>query len=311
MSATAAPASDHGSIHTDLTRFAWLSIGAALATLLLKLVAWKLTSSVGLLSDAIESFVNLGGATMALLMLRVAARPPDAGHAYGHGKAEYFSSLLEGGLVLVAGAAIFMVAIPKLMHPQPLQQAPLGLMVSAAASAINLVVARILLGAARRYRSIALEADGHHLMADVWTSAGVIGGVAVVALTGWNILDPLLALAVAAHVLWTGVRLLRDSSAGLMDAAWPDGEQAVLRELLNEFRGEGVDFHAVRTRVAGRRRFVSMHVLVPGEWTVQRGHDLVELLETRLATRLPGAIAFTHMEPLEDPASHNDLELDR
>jgi cation diffusion facilitator family transporter len=294
-----------------LTRFAWLSIGAALATMAIKLLAWKLTGSVGLLADALESFVNLSGAVVALLVLSIAARPPDAGHAYGHGKAEYFSSLFEGLLIFVAGAAILVAAVPKLLDPRPLQQAPLGLAVSAAASVINLVVARILLAAARRYRSIALEADGHHLMADVWTSVGVIGGVALAVLTGWYVLDPLVAIAVAVHVLWTGVRLLRDSTAGLMDSAWSQADQAVLNQLLDEFRARGVDFHAVRTRMGGQRRFVSLHVLVPGSWSVQQGHDLIEQLEVRLAERLPGAIAFAHMEPLEDPASHNDLELDR
>ncbi|HEY8507983.1 MAG TPA: cation diffusion facilitator family transporter, partial [Steroidobacteraceae bacterium] len=208
-----------------LTRFAWLSIGAAVATMAIKLLAWRLTGSVGLLADALESFVNLSGAVVALLVLSIAARPPDAGHAYGHGKAEYFSSLFEGLLIFVAGAAILAAAVPKLIDPRPLQQAPLGLAVSAAASLINLIVARILLRAARKYRSIALEADGHHLMADVWTSVGVIGGVALAVLTGWYLLDPLVAIAVAVHVLWTGVRLLRDSTAGLMDSAWSQADQ--------------------------------------------------------------------------------------
>jgi cation diffusion facilitator family transporter len=294
-----------------LTQFAWLSIGAAVATMALKLLAWWLTGSVGLLSDALESGVNLSGAVMALMMLSIAARAPDAGHAYGHGKAEYFSSLFEGVLVFAAGAAIVVAAFPKLLQPQPIQDVPIGLAISAVASAINLVVARVLLRAARTHRSMALEADGHHLMADVWTSAGVIVGVTLVAITGWFILDPLLAIAVALHVLWTGFRLLRDSTAGLMDAAWPQPEQAILDQLMDEFRSDGLDFHAVRTRVSGRRRFVSLHVLVPGAWSVQHAHDFVERFEARLAERLPGAIAFAHLEPREDPVAHADLELDR
>jgi cation diffusion facilitator family transporter len=294
-----------------LTKFAWLSIVAAITTMALKLIAWWVTGSVGLLSDALESGVNLSGAVMALMMLSIAARAPDAGHAYGHGKAEYFSSLFEGVLVFAAGAAIVIAAFPKLLEPQPIQDAPLGLAISAVASIVNLVVARVLLRAGRSHRSMALEADGHHLMADVWTSAGVIVGVTLVAITGWFILDPLLAIAVALHVLWTGFRLLRDSTAGLMDAAWSQEEQAILDQLMDEFRSDGLDFHAVRTRVSGRRRFVSLHVLVPGAWSVQHAHDFVERFETRLAERLPGAIAFAHLEPREDPVAHADLELDR
>lgn len=295
----------------DLTRYAWLSIAAALATIVLKLIAWKLTGSVGLLSDALESFVNLGGAVMALLMLRLAAQPPDEGHAYGHGKAEYFSGLFEGLLVFAAGGAILWAALPRLFDPQPVQQAAVGLAVSAVASAINLAVAVVLLRTGKAHRSIALQADAHHLLTDVWTSAGVIVGVALVALTGWNILDPLIAVAVSLNILWTGRRVFQTSAQGLMDAAWPDEDRGVLVEVLESFRPQGADFHAIRTRIAGRRRFVSLHVLVPGAWTVQRGHDLVEAIEQRLVERLPGLTAFTHMEPLEDPVSHADLDLDR
>lgn len=296
---------------TDLSRYAWLSIAAALATIALKLAAWKLTGSVGLLSDALESLVNLGGAVMALLMLRLAAQPPDADHAYGHGKAEYFSSLFEGVLVLGAGAAILFTSIPRLFAPAPIEQAALGLMISAVATAINLCVARVLLRAGRQHRSIALEADAHHLMTDVWTSVGIFIGVALVAISGWNLLDPLLAIAMALNVLWTGRRLLSESAIGLMDAAWSEAEQQTLQRVLEEFRPQGIDFHALRTRVAGRRRFVSMHALVPGAWTVQRGHDLIEAIEARLEGQLPGVTAFIHMEPLEDPASYTDLDLDR
>jgi len=295
----------------DLTRYAWLSLAAALATLGLKLLAWRLTGSVGLLSDALESLVNLGGALMALWMLHVAALPPDAGHAYGHSKAEYFSSGFEGLLIIGAALAIAAVALPRLLAPQPLQQAGIGILVSVIASGINLAVALVLLKAGRRHQSIALQADGQHLMSDVWTSAGVVVGVALVALTGWQRLDPLMALAVAAGVLWTGRHLLRESVAGLMDAALPPEELAGLQAVLDEFRAEGVDFHAVRTRRSAARRFASLHVLVPGGWTVREGHALLERLERRIRDRLAPITVMTHLEPIEDPASYEDQELDR
>jgi len=295
----------------DLTRYAWLSLAAALATLGLKLLAWRLTGSVGLLSDALESLVNLGGALMALCMLHVAALPPDAGHAYGHSKAEYFSSGFEGLLIIGAALAIAAVALPRLLAPQPLQQPGIGILVSVIASGINLAVALVLLKAGRRHHSIALQADGQHLMSDVWTSAGVVVGVALVALTGWQRLDPLMALAVAAGVLWTGRHLLRESVAGLMDAALPPEELAGLQAVLDEFRAEGVAFHAVRTRRSAARRFASMHVLVPGGWTVREGHALLERLERRIRDRLAPITVMTHLEPIEDPASYEDQELDR
>lgn len=293
-----------------LTRFAWLSIGAALATIALKLGAWWLTGSVGLLSDALESGVNLIAAVLTLLMLGLAARAPDEEHAYGYGKAENFGSGAEGTMILVAAGLIAWTAIERLRAPAPIDEAWLGLGVSVAASTINLVVARVLLAAGRRHRSVALEADGHHLMTDVWTSAGVVVGVAAVALTGWQRLDPIIALAVAANIVWTGVRIVRTSALGLLDRAWPAEELAALTKVLGGYPAP-VQIHAVRTRQSGRRRFVSMHVVVPGDWTIARGHALVEELERRIEELVPGAIAFTHLEPLEDPASFADTALDR
>ena len=294
-----------------LTRYAWLSVAAALGTMALKLLAWMLTGSVGLLSDALESLVNLGGAVMALLMLRVAARPPDTGHAYGHSKAEYFSSGFEGLLIFVAGGMIVTAALPRLIHPLPLEQAGIGLGISALAALVNLAAARVLLNAGRTHYSVTLEADGQHLMTDVWTSAGVMAGVGMVALSGWNILDPLIALAVALHILWMGWRLAHDAVSGLMDHSWPEAEQRVLEEVLDGFRAPAITFHAVRTRISGAQRFVSFHVLVPGAWTVQRGHDLLEQIERTLAGRLPNVTAFTHLEPIEDPVSYDDQDLNR
>lgn len=294
-----------------LTRYAWLSAATAVLVLGLKLGAWRLTGSVGLLSDALETCTNLGGALMALLMLRLAAQPPDDEHAYGHSKAEYFSSGFEGMLIFVAALLIVVEAVPRLWAPQPLQQADVGLGVAALATALNFGVARLLARAGRRYHSVSLDADARHLMTDVWTTLGVIVGLGLALLTGWVWLDPLVALAVAANVLWEGYRLVGEAAAGLMDAAWPEEEQAILRAVLDEFRRDGVDFHAVRTRRSAARRFVDFHVLVPGAWTVKEGHDLVERLEHRLDERLPRVTTFTHLEPSDDPCSYGDEGLDR
>lgn len=248
----------------SLTRFAWLSIGAALTTIALKTSAYFLTGSVGLLSDAVESLVNLAGPLMALAMLTIAARPADDDHTFGHSKAEYFASGLEGLLILSAALAIGYTAISRLLDPQPLEQMGIGLLVSSAASLVNFVVARILLQAGRKYHSITLEADAKHLMTDVWTSVGVIGGLAVAAVSGWSILDPVVALAVAANIIWTAIDLLRRSVNGLMDAALPEAEQQMITSVMEKYREKQVDFHALRTRQAASRRFISVHVLVPG-----------------------------------------------
>ncbi len=295
----------------SLRRFAWLSIAAAVATIALKAFAYLLTGSVGLLSDALESFVNLAGALMALAMLSLAARPPDANHAYGHGKAEYFSSGVEGGLILIAAVSIAVAAVDRLLHPRPLQQLGLGLTISVVASMVNFGVSVVLMRAAKQYDSITLKANAHHLMTDVWTSAGVLVGVGAVALTGWLWLDPLVALAVAANIVWTGVRIVHASILGLMDTALPAAELAAITTVLDRYAGDEVRYHALRTRQAGPRRFVSVHVLVPGAWSVMRGHDLLERIEADIREALPLVSVLTHLEPLEDPAAHNDLDLDR
>ncbi|MFA5940239.1 MAG: cation diffusion facilitator family transporter [Sinimarinibacterium sp.] len=295
----------------DAASYARLSIAAAIVTMALKALAWWMTGSVGLLSDAMESLVNLSAALVAWWMLRLAILPPDEHHAYGHGKAEYFASAFEGMMIAVAAVSIIWAAWPRLFDPQPLQQTGLGIAVCALASAINWGVARVLMKGAARHRSLALKADARHLMTDVWTSAGVIAGVALVSLGGWLILDPLLALAVAFNILWTGWHLLGESMAGLMDAAWPQPERTRLDAILGEYRAAGIDFHAVRTRRAGQRHFVSFHVLVPGSWTVQRAHDFVEGIEARIAAELAPISVLTHVEPIEDPLSQDDGELDR
>ncbi|MCX7157441.1 MAG: cation diffusion facilitator family transporter [Rhodocyclales bacterium] len=295
----------------SLTRYAWLSIAAAIATILLKGVAWWLTGSVGLLSDAIESFVNLAGALMALWMLTVAALPADDDHAHGHGKAEYFSSAFEGFLILLAALSIGYTAIDRLMNPQPLEAVGAGLLVSVVASVINFATARILLRVGQARNSITLEADAHHLMTDVWTSAGVIVGVGLVWWTGWLWLDPAIALLVAANIVWTGWHLMRRSAAGLMDISLPLDTLDQIEALLAGYREQGLDFHALRTRQAGSRVFVTLHVLVPGQWTVQQGHDWAERIEADIRQMLPHAHVTTHLEPLEDPVSMIDQELDR
>ena len=295
----------------SLTRFAWLSIAAAVLTILLKAAAYWLTGSVGLLSDALESFVNLAGAIMALSMLTVAARPADEDHLYGHSKAEYFSSGVEGTLILIAAVSIGFTAIQRLIHPQPLEQIGLGITVSIAASLINLIVARILLAASKRDNSITLEANSQHLMTDVWTSVGVTIGVGAVVLTGWERLDPIVALIVAANIIWSGVHIVRKSVLGLMDTALPLNEVAMVQKVLDNHIQKDVQYHALRTRQSGSRRFVSVHVLVPGKWTVQRGHELLERIEADIRQVLPSITVFTHLESLNDPASWDDIALDR
>lgn len=295
-----------------LFRLLWLSVAAAVATITLKTVAYLLTGSVGLLSDAAESVVNLVAAIVAMLALRFALKPADEEHAYGHQKAEYFSAGVEGTLVLVAAVTIGVTAFGRLLDPQPIDSAGVGLAVSAGATLINLAVGLVLLRAGREERSIVLEADGKHLITDVWTSAGVIAGVAAVALTGWEILDPIIALAVAVNIVVTGGALVWRSADGLMDRALDTADRAKVDAVLDDFRRrEGIEFHALRSRQAGSRAFVSVHVLVPGAWTVQHGHDLVERVEDDLRAQLPRATIFTHLEPVEDPKSFTDIELDR
>jgi cation diffusion facilitator family transporter len=296
----------------SLTRFAWLSIAAALATITLKTGAYLLTDSVGLLSDAIESFVNLAGAIMALIMLTIAARPADEIHVYGHSKAEYFASVTEGLLILGAAIGIISAAVNRLLHPRGLEQLGLGLVVSIAASAVNFIVARILLREGRNRRSISLEADAHHLTTDVWTSLGVISGVAIAGFTGWRFLDPLVAIVVALNIIWTGVQLVNRSVAGLMDAALPDFEQKLIQEVIGKYSGKGVTFHALRTRQAAARQFVSVHMLVPGEWTVHDAHHVAEDFESDIRKALGSVVTvFTHIEPVEDELSMEDIFLDR
>lgn len=295
----------------SLTRFAWLSIAAAVATITLKALAYWLTGSVGLLSDAMESFVNLLGGAVALWMLKIAERPADENHAYGHTKAEYFSSGLEGLLIFCAAASIAWAAVGRLFAPQPIEQIGIGLLLSTGASLINLGTAIVLLRAGRRHHSVTLEANAKHLLTDVWTSVGVIAGILAVSMTGWLRIDPVIALLVAANIVWTAWRIVNKSVYGLMDAALPPHELAAVKAAIEAHMQGDVQYHALRTRRSGARRFVSLHVLVPGDWTVQRGHTLCEEIEAEIRRSVPLITVFTHLESLHDPASYEDMVLDR
>jgi cation diffusion facilitator family transporter len=295
----------------NLKRFAWLSIAAAIATIALKTAAYVMTGSVGLLSDAVESLVNLVGAIMALAMLTVAARPADEDHTYGHSKAEYFSSGVEGTLILFAAVSIGVAAVLRFLAPQPIEQVGVGIAVSFVASAINLAVALVLRRAGKQHHSITLEANAQHLLTDVWTSVGVVVGVGAVVATGWLRLDPIVAMLVAVNIVWTGSRIVQRSVLGLMDTVLPAGELAGVRAVLDNYLKDGVEYHALRTRQSGARRFVSVHVLVPGAWTVHRGHELLEDIEARIRAVVPNVTVLTHLESLDDPASWDDIQLDR
>jgi cation diffusion facilitator family transporter len=300
------------STRTLLTRLMWLSIAAALVTITMKTIAWRMTGSVGLLSDAVESLVNLLAAIVALIMIRWATLPPDKEHAFGHEKAEYFAAGAEGMFILGAAVSIGYVAVQRLLHPAGLESVGPGLAVSVGASLVNLGVAMTLIRAGRRHRSITIEADGRHLMTDVVTSAGVVIGVIAVAISGWHPLDPIVAIAVALNIVFTGVRLIRRSGAGLMDKSLPPEDLARVEGALASYREDGIIFEALRTRRAGRRSFVSLKVLAPADWTVARGHVLLEQIERDVKAALPETSVTTHLEPAPEgsgpkiPPEHPD-----
>jgi cation diffusion facilitator family transporter len=284
-------------------RVALLSVSAAIVTLLLKFGAYFLTGSVGLLSDAIESFVNLAAALIAFTAITIASRPADSNHTYGHDKAEYFSSGAEGTLILIAAGTIIFSAVHRLLNPAPLENLGIGVAVTLVASAINFGVSRIMLRVAHQEDSIALEADAHHLMTDVWTSVGVVGGIILVGITGWQMLDPLLAIAVAINIIWMGVQLLRRSTAGLMDVTLPGEEVAVIQTAIGRVAGPDAPYHALRTRKSGSRRFIDFHLLLPGKTTVQESHDLISEIEAVIEQELPNTYVTIHVEPREDASS--------
>ncbi|MCS3782011.1 cation diffusion facilitator family transporter [Tsukamurella ocularis] len=294
----------------DLSRFALLSIVTSLVVIGLKILAWRLTGSVGLLSDAAESSVNVVAAVAAFVALKVVAKPADHDHNFGHTKAEYFSAVLEGVMIVVAAVVILASAVDRLLNPQALEQVGLGLAISVAATVLNGLVGYYLIQVGRRHRSLALQADGKHLLTDVWTTVGVIVGVLLVALTGWLPLDPLIAIAVAVNILVVGARLVWQSSAGLMDAALPGEERAQIDEVLDRHRAGGIDFHDVRTRESGHERFLQLHMLVPGDWTVQHAHDVTEEVEADLAALFEDLRITIHTEPIDDPRAYEAWRLD-
>ncbi|GGF28257.1 transporter [Williamsia phyllosphaerae] len=294
----------------DLSRYALISIVASVVVITLKIIAWRVSGSVGLLSDAAESMVNVVAAVGAFIALRVAARPADDDHNFGHTKAEYFSAVFEGVMIVIAAGIIIVAATERLLNPSELDSVGLGLVISLVATAINGGVGVLLLRIGRRHRSLSLEADGKHLLTDVWTTAGVVVGVLLVALTGWLLLDPLIAIAVAVNILVVGGRLVWESGAGLMDTALPDEDRGRVDAVLERYRSSDIDFHDVRTRESGHERFLQLHMLVPGEWSVQRGHDLVEQVETDLVGSLDHLHVTIHLEPIGDPAAYESWRLD-
>jgi cation diffusion facilitator family transporter len=296
----------------SLSKFIWLSILAAVLTIALKTTAYFYTGSIGLLSDALESLINLAAAVIALVLIKIAAQPPDEDHAFGHDKAEYFSSGIEGMLIFFAAFGILYSAIPRLFSPPSLEHIGFGLFISLVATLINLIVGLTLIRAGKNHHSIILEADGRHLLTDVWTSIGVVLGILIVSLTGWLILDPIIALLVALNIVWTGFQLIRRSALGLMDTAVSTETQEKIVKILDGYVAEKkIDYHALRTRQSGARKFVSVHILVPDNWTVQKGHDLTEEIENDICAAVSDSTVFTHLEPLEDPSSFYDLDLFR
>ncbi|WP_168704377.1 cation diffusion facilitator family transporter [Gordonia paraffinivorans] len=294
----------------DLTRFALLSIVTAVAVFALKVVAWWVTGSVGLLSDALESIVNVVAAVAAFAALRVAAKPPDSGHNFGHTKAEYFSAVFEGVLIVVAAVIIVVSAVDRLLHPRELESVGLGLEISIAATVLNGAVGLFLIAVGRRHRSLTLEADGKHLMTDVATTIGVVIAVFLVAWTGWLPLDPIIAIAVAVNIMVVGFGLVKRSGAGLMDSALPDEQLEAIEAVLDRHRADGIVFHDIRTREAGHQRFVQLHMLVPGDWSVQRAHDLAEEVEGELHDAVADLSITTHIEPVGDPRAYEEWRLD-
>lgn len=294
----------------NLIKFALLSVVTSIVVIILKLVAWRVSGSVGLLSDALESLVNLVAAIGALIALRVASRPADTDHNFGHSKVEYFSAVFEGVMIVFAAVAIIVAAVDRLMNPQELDSVGIGLAISLVATIINGVVGALLVRVGRAHRSLTLEADGKHLLTDVWTTIGVVIGVLLVALTGWLPLDSIVAIAVAVNILVVGVRLVWQSGDGLLDAAIPAPDRAAIDAVLDRFRGDGVQFHDVRTRAAGHVRFVQMHALLPGDWSIQRGHDVTEEIESALREQLEDLHVTVHIEPIEDPRAYEAWRLE-
>ncbi len=296
----------------SLKKFMYLSIAAAVVTIGLKFIAYFKTGSMGFFSDALESFVNLFAAIVALILLHISEKPADEGHEYGHGKAEYFSSAIEGALILIAAFSIIYTSIPRIINPQPLENLGIGTLFSVGAALVNLLAGLTLIRNGKKHKSMILEADGRHLMTDVWTSAGVIVGVLVVQFTGILVLDPIIAIIVALNIVYTGYKLISRSASGLMDAAIPQEEIRQITDYFDSLKSKHIDYHSLLTRQAGHRKFISFHLLVPGKWTVKEGHDFAEEIEQHIENMFDEtATVTTHIEPIEDPLSMNDIKIDR
>jgi cation diffusion facilitator family transporter len=297
----------------SLKKFLYISIAAAILTISLKLIAYLLTNSVGILSDALESGVNLVAAVVALIMIRIAEKPPDREHEFGHNKAEYFSSAVEGGLIVLAAFSIIWSAVPRIISPQPLENVGMGLLVAVGASLINLAASNILIKNGKKYNSITLEADGKHLMTDVLTSAGVLLGIGLIKVTGWMRLDGIVAIGVALNIIWTGYQLIKRSALGLLDTGFPKDEMDSIRRVLEKYEQQNIQFHSLMTRQSGQRKFIFVHILMPGTMDIQQGHNLAEKVENDLRMLFPNTqtTVFTHLEPIEDPVSMLDISIDR
>jgi cation diffusion facilitator family transporter len=297
----------------SLKKFIYIAIAAAILTISLKFTAYLLTNSVGLLSDALESCVNLVAAVVALIMLRLAEKPPDQEHGFGHNKAEYFSSAIEGGLIVLAAFSIIWSAVPRIIDPQPLENIGIGLLVAVGASLINLAASAILVKNGKKYNSITLEADGKHLMTDVLTSGGVVLGIGLIKLTGWMRLDGIVAIGVALNIIWTGYKLIKRSALGLLDTAIPEDETDKIIQVLEQYGQQNIKFHSLMTRQSGQRKFIMVHILMPGTMDIQHGHNLAEKVENdiRMLFSNTQTTVFTHLEPIEDPVSMLDINIDR
>ena len=297
---------------SPLQYYLYLSIGAALVTILLKSYAYYLTGSVGLMSDALESFVNLFAAIFAVIMLHISQKPADKKHTYGHSKAEYFSSAAEGALIIIAAFSIFRSAIPRIFNPISIENVDLGLLLSFIASIVNLGVGSTLIYNGKKRKSLILEADGRHLMTDVWTSLGVIVGIIIVKFTGWYIVDPIIAIFVAVNIMFTGYKLIKRSARGLMDATIPDEDMKRIILYLDSLKSNQIEYHSLMTRTAGQRKFIFFHLLVPGNWSVKQGHDCADKIEEHIISMFTEPVTVdTHLEPVDDPASMNDIGIDR
>lgn len=293
----------------SLTFFAILSITASIGTLILKFLAYKLTGSVGFLSDAYESIINLVAALLAYFMLKIAEKPADNDHMYGHSKAEYFSSIVEGGLIVFAAVLIIYTAIQRFIHPIPLQQLSNGMFFSFLASIINLSVGWYLIRVGKKHSSITLTSDGHHLLTDVWTSFGVIMAIGLITITGWEILDPIIAILVAINIIFTGVAIMKQSIFGFMDSAIPNQEYKKIKGILNKYCKKPIQHHDLLTRISGATKFITVHILVPNHWTVKKGHDFVDIIENDIKNQINNVVFLAHIEPVKDKKSYSDITL--